>query len=99
MRICGSEKNPIQIFHECDASRKKVLITDHAYAPEHDQSATSGQYCLQFMTFTRNGGEVVRKWWEERCIEWCYARFEDENLATKNIWMAGRQDLQTLCMY
>jgi hypothetical protein len=53
------------------------LITDHAYAPEYDQSATSGQYCVQFMTFTRDGGETVRKWWEERCIEWCFARFED----------------------
>ena len=20
---------------------------------------------------------MVRKWWEERCIEWCYGRFED----------------------
>jgi hypothetical protein len=70
-------KNPVAIFSEFDASGKDVLITDHAYAPEHDQSATSGQYCVQFTTFTRNGGEVVRKWWEERCIEWCYARFED----------------------
>ena len=29
------------------------------------------------MVFNRNGGELVRKWWEERCLEWCYARFED----------------------
>lgn len=29
------------------------------------------------MTFQRDGGEVVRQWWEERCIEWCFARFED----------------------
>lgn len=70
-------KNPAPIFNEFDASGKHVLITDHAYAPEHDQSATSGQYCVQFMTFTRNGGEVVRKWWEERCVEWCYSRIED----------------------
>ena len=70
-------KNPAQIFQEFDASGKKVLITDHAYAPEHDQSATSGQYCVQFMTFTRDGGEVVRKWWEDRCIEWCFSRYED----------------------
>jgi hypothetical protein len=70
-------KNPKSIFDEFDASGKQVLITDHAYAPEYDQSATSGQYCVQFMTFTRYGGEVVRKWWEVRCIEWCYARFED----------------------
>lgn len=65
------------IFKEFELSGKHVLITDHAYAPEHDQSVTSGHYCVQFMTFTRTGGETVRKWWEERCIEWCYARFED----------------------
>jgi len=70
-------KNPAAIFREFEASGKYVLITDHAYAPEYDQSATSGQFCVQFMIFNRDGGEVVRKWWEERCVEWCYARFED----------------------
>jgi hypothetical protein len=70
-------KHPKPIFDEFDASGKHVLITDHAYAPEYDQSATSGQFCVQFMTFTRDGGEIVRKWWGERCIEWCYARYED----------------------
>ena len=29
------------------------------------------------MTFMRLEGELVRKWWEERCIEWCFNRFED----------------------
>ena len=70
-------KHPKPIFDELDSSGKQVLITDHAYAPEYDQSATSGQFCVQFMTFTREGGETVRRWWEERCVEWCYARFED----------------------
>ncbi|MFA6901883.1 MAG: glycosyl transferase [Gallionellaceae bacterium] len=70
-------KNPAPIFREFDASGKDVLITDHAYASEHDQSATSGQYCVQFVTFARDGGEVVRKWWADRCIEWCFSRYED----------------------
>ena len=70
-------KSPAQIFQEFDKSGKAVLITDHAYSPEYDLSEKSGQYCVQFTTFTREGGETVRKWWEERCIEWCYARFED----------------------
>ena len=70
-------KNPTPIFCEFEASAKHVLITDHAYAPEYDQSATSGQFCVQFMTFTRIGSEGVRKWWEDRCIEWCFFRFED----------------------
>ena len=70
-------KHPAPIFREFEASGKHVLITDHAYAPEYDQSANSGHYCVQFMTFSRGAGEVIRKWWEERCIEWCYERFED----------------------
>lgn len=70
-------KSPTPIFRELDTSGKSVLITDHGYAPEYDQTATSGQFCVQFMTFHRERGEGVRKWWEERCIEWCYARSED----------------------
>ena len=70
-------KSPTRIFQELEVSEKLVLITDHGYAPEYDQSATSGQYCVQFMTFCREGSEIVRKWWEERCIEWCYGRIED----------------------
>lgn len=67
---------PDILFKEMDASGKGVLITDHGYAPEYDQSAKSGQYCVQFMVFTRQS-ETVRKWWEDRCIEWCYARAEN----------------------
>ena len=70
-------KQPQELFDELNKSGKHVLITDHAYAPEYDQSKTSGQYCVQFMTFTKQGGEIVRKWWEERCLEWCFNRFED----------------------
>ena len=70
-------KSPSSIFREFDASGKEVLITDHAFAAENDTSTQSGQYCVQFLTFTRQGGELVRKHWEEQCIEWCYARFEE----------------------
>lgn len=70
-------KEPAIIFKDLEVSGKSVLITDHGYAPEYDQSATSGQFCVQFMVFQRIGGESVRSWWEERCIEWCYARAED----------------------
>ena len=69
-------KSPAPIFREFEASGAAVLITDHAYAPEFDQSAESGQYCVQFMTFVRDHSEPVRKWWEERCIEWCFGRAE-----------------------
>jgi hypothetical protein len=69
-------RSPKPLFDEFDASGKAVLITEHAYDPEYDQSATSGRYCVQFITFSRAAGEPVRRWWEERCLEWCFNRFE-----------------------
>lgn len=76
-------KNPKPIFDEFDQSGKQVLITEHAYAPQYDLSELTGRFCVQFLTFARTGGEVVRKWWEERCIEWCFnckqdGRFGDQ---------------------
>lgn len=68
---------PDLVFDEFIKSNKSVLITEHAYAPEYDHSATNGVFCVQLMIFSRNSSEKVRKWWEDRCIEWCYARFEE----------------------
>lgn len=65
------------IFKEFQASGKAVLLTDHGYSAEQDQSALSGRFCVQFMTFERGASEVVRLWWQERCLEWCFNRFED----------------------
>lgn len=67
---------PTSLFRELEQSGKHVLITDHAYAPEYDQSHKTGQYCVQFVTFNRGGGEPVRQWWADRCLEWCFARSE-----------------------
>jgi hypothetical protein len=57
---------------------KSVLITEHRYTKEYDQSVTSGKYCVQFVTFknTEQGMKVLN-WWRNACIEWCYDRMED----------------------
>lgn len=55
-----------------------VLITDHRYTAEYDQSALSGRYCVQFVTFKNNeNGLTVLNWWRNACIDWCYNRRED----------------------
>lgn len=57
---------------------KSVLITEHRYTAEYDQSATSGVYCVQFLTFKNDtNGMKVLNWWRDSCNAWCYARFED----------------------
>jgi hypothetical protein len=69
--------SPKNIFSEFEMVKKSVLITEHAYSQEHDQTALSGKYCVQFMIFFRDEGENVRLWWEGECLKWCYARFEN----------------------
>jgi hypothetical protein len=55
-----------------------VIITEHRYSPEYDQTSTSGKYCVQFMYFKNDSsGLAVLEWWRQRCFEWCYARNED----------------------
>jgi len=55
-----------------------VLITEHRYTQEYDISASSGKYCVQFMTFKSDErGMKVLNWWRDSCIEWCFARQED----------------------
>lgn len=55
-----------------------VLITEHRYTKQYDQSATSGKYCVQFMFFRNDAnGMKVLNWWRDACIEWCYNRMED----------------------
>lgn len=57
---------------------KSILLTEHNYTPEYDQTITSGKYCVQFMYFRNNPeGRTALTWWKERCLEWCYARHEN----------------------
>lgn len=70
-------RSPKPLFADFEGSGKAVLISEHAYAPEYDQTTLTGRFCVQFMTFVRDRGEMVRSWWADRCIEWCYARLED----------------------
>jgi hypothetical protein len=71
----GRPSNLLEEFHQSGAS---VLITEHRYTPRYDHSATSGIYCVQFITFKADErGLTALQWWQNRCLEWCYARLED----------------------
>ena len=69
--------DPKPIFLAFEHSRAAVQITEHAYSPEHDQTATSGKYCVQFLTMDRHHSQVVRQLWQNQCLDWCYARAEN----------------------
>lgn len=69
--------DPAVIFDEFEKSGKEVLITEHAFDKEYEQSLLLGQFCVQFIIYNRQGSEEILKWWKDRCIEWCYNRWED----------------------
>ncbi|MDB4973974.1 MAG: hypothetical protein JWN48_2315 [Myxococcaceae bacterium] len=70
--------SPASLLDELETSGKDVLVTEHAYAPEYDLSEKSGRFCVQFLTVRNSaGGSKVTSWWQQRCLEWCFARAED----------------------
>ncbi|MDR3609367.1 MAG: glycosyl transferase [Ignavibacteriaceae bacterium] len=68
--------SPQPIFEEL--GNESILITEHRYSPQYNKQLKAGRYCVQFVTFRNNHeGLTALKWWREKCIEWCYARYED----------------------
>ena len=70
--------HPSELIGEFAASGKHVLLTEHAFAPEYAENSRFGRFCVQFMTFRNTEiGLRILHWWQDRCIEWCYAYLED----------------------
>jgi hypothetical protein len=69
-------QNPKILFNEM--GDKSILLTLHRYPAKFNRSATSGIYCVQFITFLNNKvGLEALNWWRDACIDWCYDRYED----------------------
>lgn len=69
--------DPVVLLKELKPT-ESVIITDHRYTPEYDQTANSGKYCVQFVYFKNDEkGRKALKWWKDSCIEWCFNRMED----------------------
>jgi hypothetical protein len=64
------------IYEEFRKTNKSVLITPHAYAPQYDESHSSGLYCVQFLIFKRFHSQEIVKLWQRQCLDWCYDRVE-----------------------
>jgi hypothetical protein len=68
--------SPNSIFSEMPD--KSILLTEHHYSSFVKTQQVAGKFCVQFMGFKNDSnGLKALTWWRERCIEWCYDRFED----------------------
>jgi hypothetical protein len=94
-------ESPAVLFEEMGGD--SVMITEHRYSPRYNKEALSGKYCVQFVSFKNDErGLQTLRWWRDRCIEWCYARFEDGKFGDQKYlddWMTrfkGVHELQHL---
>jgi len=68
--------DPEVLFKEM--GEQSVLLTEHRYPPGFNRTSKSGRFCVQFITFKNNEqGLTALYWWRDRCLEWCYNRYED----------------------
>ncbi len=68
--------DPVVLLREM--GNQSVLITEHRYSEQYDQTEISGKYCVQFVCIKNDErGQKVLQWWKEACLDWCYNRVED----------------------
>lgn len=77
------QQSPQPVLDAFQASSSDVLVTEHAYFPAFDQSASSGYFCVQFLGAKRGSSSDIIGRWQDQCMEWCYAhsdggRFGDQ---------------------
>lgn len=69
-------RDPKVLLDEMGAN--SILLTEHRYTNDYDQSKISGKYCVQFMSFSNDqDGLKALSWWRDKCIDWCYSYVED----------------------
>lgn len=67
-------KAPKVVYDEIAGS--SVAITEQGLSEK--DAGLYGKYCVQYMYFKNDQeGRKTLKWWRDRCIEWCFQRFED----------------------
>ena len=72
--------SPSPIYEEI--GNNSIGITPHNFTPKLKSSEILGKYCVQF-TYFRNDTDGLKalNWWKNKCIEWCYAKMEDDKYA------------------
>lgn len=58
---------------------RSIMIIPHRYSPKNlFREKTSGIYNVGMLIFKNDNNAIqCLTWWKERCIEWCFARYED----------------------
>lgn len=86
---CYFFSSPEPMFQELGG--KDVFIIPHRYSLQYqDLEKTSGKFNVGVLSFKNNLRAIeVLDWWRERCIEWCFHRYEDGKMGDQlylDVW-------------
>lgn len=90
--------NPSPLFDEI--ADNSIAIIGHRYARRLNRRYRYGAYNVGWISFRGDkNGLACLNWWRERCLEWCYDRFEEGRFADQKYlddWPALFQKLVVL---
>jgi hypothetical protein len=67
--------DPAPAYREMDGY--SIGIVEHRFAKQHECRKKFGIYNVGWLTFRRDDRALqCLRWWNQRCIEWCYDRVE-----------------------
>lgn len=70
-------ESPEIIFNEMNGADVLIQPNNFSY-PQSHQFNPVGYYCSGFATFTNTkNGRKILNWWHKKCMEWCFAKFEN----------------------
>lgn len=76
--------DPADAIQEIIDSGCSVGLVEHRFARNWEYGGhifSTGKYCIQFNTFLNNTeGMQVLQDWRDKCLDWCYFRYEDGKL-------------------
>lgn len=72
--------DPTPIYDEI--ANHSIAIIEHRFPPSLRDREQYGIYNVGWLSFRRDEHAFAcLRWWRERCIEWCYDRYEDGRFA------------------
>lgn len=58
--------------------QSSIALVEHRFGADPGRERSFGTYNVGFVLFRRTAaGLSALRWWRERCLEWCFERFED----------------------
>lgn len=64
--------SPRPILSEFEESKAHVLVTEHGYPADADNSDSAGRFNVQFMPFAHSEKALeILRWWQDRCLQCC----------------------------